>query len=256
MPNRNAVKPFVIRAAGCTDIGCVRKRNEDAFYVDAEAGVFIVADGIGGHGGGDMAAKMATTLLPEFILRRLAELPAPRPDNESVLTALIADAIAEISQRIREASANRLELKDMGATVVIAMVTADHIHIAHMGDSRAYLLRGDNLQCLTEDHSIIGLLIRNGEITLDEAENHPAKGRLSRYVGMEAEVYPATQAIALEDGDRLLLCTDGLWGMLTESQLKAILAEDNAPEVTCRQLVEAGKRTGGQDNLTAVICDH
>lgn len=248
-------KPLVIRAAGGTDIGCVRQRNEDAFFIDAANGIFIVADGLGGHGGGDKAAQMATTLLPDIVRRRMAILPEPLSSNDPTIAPMLADSLHELGHRIREAGGSRLEYKDMGATIVLALLTAHHAHIAHMGDSRAYLLRDNGLRQLTDDHSIVGLLVRNGEITPREAENHPAKGRLSRFAGMEADVPAATRTIEMQPGDRLLLCTDGLWGMLTDSELKAILAEGNDPEVTCRSLLAAGNQAGGEDNLTGVVCD-
>ncbi len=248
-------KPLVIRAAGGTDVGCVRDRNEDAFLVDAENGIFIVADGVGGHGGGDKAALMATTLLPDIIRRRIAESPASHSSDDPAIATMLADSLRELGHRIREAGASRLEYKDMGATVVVALLTTHHAHIAHMGDSRAYLLRDSDLRQLTEDHSIVGLLVRNGEITPQEAVNHPAKGRLSRFAGMEADVPAASRTIELQPGDRLLLCTDGLWGMLPDAQLTTILAEGNDPEVTCCNLLAAGKQAGGEDNLTAAVCE-
>lgn len=251
----NNLKPLVIRAAGGTDIGCVRERNEDACFVDAESGIFIVADGVGGHGGGDKAALMATTLLPEIIRHRIAESPGPRPSDDPASASLLADSLHELGHRIREAGASRLEYKNMGATVVVALLTARHAHIAHMGDSRAYLLRNGSLRRLTEDHSIVALLVRHGEITVQEAEHHPSKGRLSRYVGMEADVPASTQTIETHPGDRLLLCSDGLWGMLPDAQLKAILVEGSDPEAASRNLLVAGKQAGGQDNLTAVVID-
>lgn len=255
LADADTLKPLVIRAAGGTDVGCVRERNEDAYRIDLESGIFIMADGVGGHGGGDKAAQMATTLLPEILRRRVAESPEPHSSDDPAIAAMLGDSLHELGHHMHEAGASRLEYKDMGATVVVALLTARHAHIAHMGDSRAYLLRDGSLRQLTEDHSIVGLLVRNGEITPQEAENHPAKGRISRFVGMEADVPATTRAVELRAGDRLLLCTDGLWGMLPDAQLMAILAEGNDPEGTCTSLLAAGKRAGGQDNLTAVVCN-
>jgi protein phosphatase len=251
----DTLKPLVIRAAGGTDVGCVRERNEDAYLVGAENDIFIVADGVGGHGGGDKAAQMATTLLPDITRRRIAGSPEPSSSGDPAIATMLADSLQELGHCIREAGASRLEYKDMGATVVVALLQAHHAHIAHMGDSRAYLLRDGDLRQLTEDHSIVELLVRNGEITPQEAVDHPTKGWLTRFVGMEADVPAATQTIELQPGDRLLLCTDGLWGMLSDDQLKVILAEGNDPEVTCRSLLTSAKQVGGQDNLTAVVID-
>ncbi len=254
-PGVDILKPLVIRAAGATDVGCVRERNEDACLVDSEDGLFVVADGMGGHRGGDRAAQMAATVLPDIIRRLMAGLPVPRSSDDPAMSTLLAEALQELGHHIRKAGADRPEYKDMGVAVVAALLTGHCAHFAHMGDSRAYLLRDGELTQLTEDHSIVALLVRNGDITPQEAKDHPARGRLSRFVGMEADVPAATESIGLQAGDRLLLCTDGLWGMLTADQLRTILAEDKGPEITCQHLLAAGKQAGGQDNLTAVVMD-
>ncbi len=249
------LKPFIIRAAGGTDTGCVRTRNEDTFLVNIEHGIFIVADGLGGHSAGDTAAQMAKELLPGIIHRRIVEAPAPNSSGDRMIGATLAKAIEELSHLIREAGNRQVECKGMGTTVVAAVFTVRHVHIAHMGDSRAYLLRGDRVKRLTEDHSIVSLLVRQGEITPQEAESHPARGRLSRFAGMEGDVPAATTTIDLEAGDRILICTDGVWGGLPDAKVRAILMQGNTPEVTCGNLIEAGKQAGGQDNLTAVVVD-
>jgi serine/threonine protein phosphatase PrpC len=248
-----SLKP-VPAAYGLTDPGCVRPRNEDAFYVDREAGLFVVADGLGGHNRGDIAAQMVVKLLPKNLTHQLESVCRNQPTTTYYAEALRLSLI-ELNRQIRQLGDQDDNLQDMGATVVAVLLVNEQAIIAHLGDSRAYLYRDGQLEKLTSDHSIVGLLVNRGEITPQEAENHPAKGRLTRYVGMMENVEPDIRIVDTRSGDRLLLCTDGLWGMLAESQLKAILAEDNAQEVTCRQLVEAGKRAGGQDNLTAVICD-
>ena len=143
----------------------------------------------------------------------------------------------------------------MGATVVMALVQDDRAFIAHMGDSRAYLLRRGKLRPLTDDHSIVGILLRTGEIRPEEAEHHPARGQLSRYVGMEDEVYPDVRTVRLASGDRLLLCTDGLTGMVPDDTIMGLLAVSEEPQVACDHLVEAANAAGGKDNITAVIVD-
>jgi len=256
MGNTNAdAKALHVRAAGLSDVGCVRERNEDAFLSDDENRLFIVADGVGGHARGDIAARMVVELLPQIIKRRIGELPTPQTSDDPAIRKMLAESVSELSQRIHAGSKDRVEYRDMGSTAVVALVTSHHAHIAHMGDSRAYLFREGEIRKLTEDHSLVGLLMHHGEITPQEAEDHPAKGRLTRFVGMEAEVDPDVQTTELQPGDRLLLCTDGLWGMVLQDRLAAILAERNDPEITSRDLIAAGKTAGGQDNLTAVTID-
>lgn len=244
-----------IQAEGVTDEGCVRFHNEDALWIDIEHGIFIVADGIGGHQCGDVASKMVVDLLPGIITRRISESRIPRMSDDPVICEMLAESVNELSRYIHNWSKEIPEITGIGSTVVVALVTDRHVHVAHMGDSRAYLLQDGKLRLLTQDHSIVGLLMQHGEITAQEAEAHPAKGRLTRYVGMEAEVGPGTQAFELKSRDRILLCTDGLWGMVAHENLTRILADRNDPLSTCRHLVSAGKEAGGADNLTAVVID-
>jgi protein phosphatase len=159
----------------------------------------------------------------------------------------------ELSQRLRNESKDQIGLKGMGATVVLAMVHGLKVHIAHMGDSRAYLIRKGRLSQLTKDHSIVGILLRHGEITPAEAREHPARGSLSRYVGMEGEVPPDLRTIAMKTDDRLLLCSDGLSGMLTNRTIANIVRKHPDIQIACRTLVDAANAAGGKDNITAVI---
>ena len=247
--------PFLLRAAVLTDTGCVRERNEDTFLVDIEMGLFIVADGMGGRRGGDIAARLAVESLQAAIRKRLAKDSAPRPEDLAGMSGLLEGAVVIASQAIRDEGAANIEYLGMGAALVAALVAGGHVHIAHMGDSRAYLLRGDELRRLTDDHTIIGALLRHGEISPEEAVDHPAQGRLTRFAGMEPMMDPSMRSMELQAGDRLMLCTDGLWGAVGDVQLKSIMAEGNNPEETCRNLIAAGKQAGGQDNLTAVVCE-
>ena len=248
-------RQLTIRVAGLTDVGCVRERNEDAFLADAENGVFIVADGMGGRNGGEVAARRLVELLPEILRRRMRdEATADRNDAQAMRTMLEA-AVMEASGAIRAEGEAALENLGMGAAFVAALVVGSHAHIAHMGDSRAYLLRGGGLRQLTHDHSIVEALLRHGEISPQEAVDHPARGRLTRFAGMEPAIGPATQTVDLLAGDRLMLCTDGLWGMVGHRAMAGILSCPDGCEATCRALIAAGKAAGGEDNLTAVVTD-
>ena len=245
--------PFLLQVAGLTDTGCVRDRNEDAFLADAGMGLFIAADGMGGRRGGDVAACLAVESLQAAIRERQASGLAPRPEDLCGMSGLLEGAVMAASQAIWDEGTAQVEYLGMGAAIVAALVAGGHVHIAHMGDSRAYLLREDELRRLTDDHTIVGALLRHGEISPEEAVDHPARGRLTRFAGMEPTAEPSMRSVALEAGDRLLLCTDGLWGAVGDVQLKAILAAGNDPEVTCRKLIAAGNEAGGQDNITATV---
>jgi len=244
------MKPLT--AAGLTDTGKTRPGNEDAFVLVPDKGLYIVADGMGSHNAGALASKIVVETLPKMIEQRLDGVSSS--DTEGI-SSLLQETLVSLSQRIWKESASKPDLAGMGATVVVANVHADCVFIAHMGDSRAYLLRDGGLRQLTEDHSVIGILLRGGEITAEEAEHHPARGRVSRYIGMEAEVYPDVQWHRAEAGDRLLLCTDGLTGMVSDSAIGEVLSEFPDPERACRALVDAANASGGKDNITALIVD-
>lgn len=247
--------PFTLQAAGLTDVGCVRERNEDAFLADAERGLFIVADGMGGRRGGDVAARLTVESIQNFIRDRFAAGSIPPLEDISGVSGMLEDAVMAASRAIRDEGGKDMEHFGMGAAVVAALVVGSHVHIAHMGDSRAYLLRWGGFEQLTQDHSIVGALLRHGEISTEEADNHPARGRLSRFAGMESFMEPAMRSVELAACDRLLLCTDGLWGMCGDVEMAGILSRSNGCEVTCRALIEAGRAAGGEDNLTAVVAD-
>ena len=169
--------PFLLQATGLTDVGCVRERNEDAFLADAGVGLFIAADGMGGRRGGDVAARLAVESLQSAIRERLASGLAPRPEDLVGISGLLEGAAMAASKEILDKGAARVEYLGMGAAIVAALVAGGRVHIAYMGDSRAYLFRGGELRRLTDDHTIIGALLRHGEISPEEAIDHPARGR-------------------------------------------------------------------------------
>jgi protein phosphatase len=241
-----------VRAAGLTDIGKTRLGNEDAFVLLPEQGLYIVADGMGGHNAGALASEIVVKSLPKMIERRSSSQSG---GDAELISSCLQDAIVSLSQKIWTEAASRIDLAGMGATVVVASVQPDQAFIAHMGDSRAYLFRHGELRQLTQDHSVVGILLRQGEITPEEAKHHPARGQVSRYVGMEAEVYPDVQWFPTAAGDRLLMCTDGLTGMVSDSVIGDLLSEFADPERACHALAEAANLAGGKDNITAVIVD-
>ncbi len=240
-----------VQAACVSDVGRVRQQNEDQCLVALEHNLFIVSDGIGGHQAGEVASKAVVTVLPLMIEQRVARIQTP-PSTEAMEFAL-RDAIVELSQRLRAESAGRIGLQGMGATVAVAWLRGSLAHLAHMGDSRIYLFRQERLVQLTEDHSVIALLLRHGEITPEEAQTHPARGRLSRYVGMEGEVYPDVKTVQLQGGDRLLLCSDGLTNMVPDGQIVQIVQVNAEVEAACKGLVDAANKAGGTDNITALV---
>lgn len=244
--------PVILRAAGLTDAGCVREQNEDAFLADADKGLFIVADGMGGRHGGDVASRRVVEILPGLVWQNLA---AAKIDHSSAILAGLEDAVMETSRAVRAEGEKWFECLGMGAAMVAVLLTGHHAHIVHMGDSRAYLLRGNGLRQLTQDHSIVEALLRHGEISPQEAIDHPARGRLTRFAGMEPAAEPAGQTIEVRSGDRFLVCTDGLWGTIENATIGDILSLRDDCAAICQALITAGKAAGGDDNLTALVVD-
>jgi protein phosphatase len=243
-----------LAAACATDLGKVREVNEDRCLVALDQSLFAIADGMGGHQAGDVAAEAVITLLPGLIVKRLAGAGSLR---DRPVELILRETVLDLSQRLRAQAAAHPELQSMGSTVCLVLVRAAQrvAHLAHMGDSRIYLYRQGVLTQLTQDHSVVGWLLRYGEITPEEARIHPARHRLSRYVGMTEDVYPDVQTIRLLPGDRLLLCSDGLTGPVADDAIATRLAAHPDPEAACRALLDAANDAGGPDNIAALVVD-
>ena len=227
-----------IEVGATTDIGRVRERNEDSILV--EPPLFVVADGMGGHRGGQVASRVAL----ETIERLVAEGRGSLPDH-----------VRGANRAVWDQSVEDERLSGMGTTLTAARVDGATALIAHVGDSRAYLLRDGELRQLTEDHTLVARMVKSGEITEAEAEVHPHKNVLTRALGTDQQVEVDEDTITLQDGDRLLLCSDGLTGMVTEDQIQAILENSEQPQQAADRLVKAANRAGGIDNISVVVLE-
>lgn len=230
----------------------MRETNEDNYFLALERKLFIVSDGMGGHQAGAVASNAVVTVLPKLLEKLLADGRSLRAD---AIERALRDAIVKLSVSLRDESAGREALQGLGATVVCVWMHGAKAHLAHMGDSRIYLFRAGRLKQLTDDHSIIALLLKRGEVTADEARDHPARSKLSRYVGMGGEVYPDVRTLGVRDGDRFLLCSDGLTGMLADDEIRKLLEVNPDASATCNALVAAANKAGGEDNVTALVVD-
>ncbi len=233
-----------------SDPGCVRDENQDSWAADPDRGMFIVSDGMAGQLGGKVASRVVVETFPSLLHKRMEGTGAL--DSPEAKDRLLS-ALAELSSHLREETRDQPGLDGMGATVVLAVLGHSRVLIGHMGDSRAYLLRERRMEQLTTDHSLVQLLIEEGEITPGQAADHPARGQLTRYVGMEGEPLPEARVVALQPADRLLLCTDGLTGMLSDQQIEHICRTNPEPKAACRALIDAANDAGGEDNVTALV---
>ncbi|HUL85330.1 MAG TPA: Stp1/IreP family PP2C-type Ser/Thr phosphatase [Actinomycetota bacterium] len=228
-----------IDAGVATDVGRVREGNEDAFAI--EPPLYAVADGMGGHRGGEVASQLALQTIVERFRAGQGSL---------------ADQVQAANRAVYERSATDRKVTGMGTTLTAATVAGDRAHLVHVGDSRAYLLRAGALRQLTEDHTLVNRMLKAGEITEREAAVHPHRNVILRALGQDPDVAIDEQDVGLIEGDRLLLCSDGLTVMVPEDQLQAILeATAGAPQEAAERLVRAANGAGGIDNITVVVLD-
>jgi protein phosphatase len=232
-----------LRAAGRSDLGLVRPGNEDAWLVDPAAGLYVVADGLGGHPGGEVAARLAVERLPPLL--------RDAPFDPWTLRAALVALNAQLADHARRYP----ELDGMGTTVVTALVCGDRAAIGHVGDSRAYQHRQGRLARLTKDHSVVEELLDAGSIDQAQAVVHPQRSQLTQCVGACGPVVPSVRTVELAAGDRLLLCTDGLTTMLEDAAIERLLARHADPDAACTALIDAALAAGGLDNVTVVVVD-
>lgn len=237
-----------LKFTGFSDPGLIRSSNQDAYYVDPEGRFFIVADGMGGHAGGEEASHIATR---EIQAHLVANWDSPEPDAQ-----LLEKALWQANEAILQDQQNHPERADMGTTVVVVLFRRlESPWCAHVGDSRLYRCRGSQLEQITEDHTWVARAIKVGDITSDEARIHPFRHVLSRCLGREDLHQVDVQPLEVKGGDRLLLCSDGLTEELVDQKIAECLQNIPVLEKASLSLIEAAKDQGGHDNITVVIVE-
>jgi protein phosphatase len=243
------------QAAGKTDVGVVRKNNEDNFGYDTRLGIFVVCDGMGGQAAGEVASKIAVdTVLGYFVQGdkgRGSEVLGREITEVSPMANELATAVQLANKAIRAASAQDGNA-GMGCTLVAVRVNDNLFSIAHVGDSRIYLIRGGAMQQLTTDHSLVMEQVRRGMITLEEAEHFEMQNVIVRALGSEDTVEPDLADLGLEENDTLLLCSDGLSRYVKEAAMMELIVGKSLEEA-CDALIEAAKKGGSDDNITCLL---
>ncbi len=243
---------------GLTHAGLLRPTNQDAFAILNDLGLWVVADGMGGHPGGDVASRSAVEAIAQQAVTVLSGSLAQCIHGNQIAAQL--QAMIEAANRAILATAEASpDLKGMGTTVVtlhIAPGVRARATVAHVGDSRAYLWRGARLQPLTRDHSLVEEYVRHGLLSPEQARSHPHRHVLSRALGIAETVKPDVSSFSLQRDDVLLLCTDGLTKMLNDERIAGVLQRaGRLPRQICETLVEEALRSGGEDNVTVVaVC--
>lgn len=250
---------MALTAFGLTDVGRKRKHNEDAYLLDAERGLFVVADGMGGHAAGEVASRLTVESIQEFISGTEDDHDNTWPfgynNRYSVDGNRLSTAVERANEKVMRAVVNRPELKGMGTTVVAALFDERRATLVHVGDSRAYLYRESELRRLTDDHSWVQEQVNAGILSEEEARSHPLKNVVTRALGGGAHVAVDLMEIPVGDGDRFLLCSDGLTGMVSDEEITNAIASTRTLEQIVRGLIDLANERGGLDNITAIMVE-
>lgn len=232
-----------------TDVGLRRNNNQDSFLIDESLGLYLVADGMGGHLGGEVASKLAVETVRDVVQQTLRENGARRPNARAVLAKAYESACAAIYDK---SQAPGSELQGMGTTLVAAFLVGDTVYIGNVGDSRAYLFSQGQLWQITEDHSLVNEQLRAGLLKESDVERFAAKNVITRSVGFEREVQVDIVERTLQPGDMILICSDGLSGMIDDGQIAQICSSLPPKDVVSKCINEA-KANGGDDNVTTLV---
>jgi serine/threonine protein phosphatase PrpC len=234
-----------LEAVACTDVGRRRVANEDSFAIAAGVGLCVVADGMGGHRAGRVASEMAT----EQAVLAIDEL------TQSPLSATekLRHAVERANREIRLRSDSDPDLSGMGTTLVALLVAQGRVALAHVGDSRVYLVRDGRIRLLTDDHSIVGDLLRRQKITEDAAREHPHRHVLTRALGASPEAEPDLAELTPANGDTFVLCSDGLTTHLRDDEIREVIAQGGSLQKRCDELIAVANQRGGLDNITALL---
>jgi protein phosphatase len=243
-----------ISSCGMTDVGLKRGHNEDNFLINEELNLYVVADGMGGHAGGEYASAICVNTIEEIVTAIEVTGLAETDDNDPVETARerLRYALRLAGRRIFEKAAIEEEYHGMGTTAVALLVDGQNAVIAHVGDSRLYLMREGKIQQITEDHSFVARQVKAGVMTEEDAKTHRMRNVIYRSLGYQEDVEVDVQVHAVRAGDRFLLCSDGLTGHVDGDELGEYVGK-YGPQDAARRLIELACERGGDDNITAVI---
>lgn len=237
-----------MQVAAKSDRGRLRTTNEDCLWVDAQLGLLIVADGIGGHAGGEVASAMAVEVIATYVQEHWA---AGQPAAQTA--ALLQDATRTSNEAIWTKARTHRRLRGMGTTVVLALCQGEQIVLAHVGDSRAYLLHQGVLRQVTEDHAVVAELLKAGQLTPRQARTHPLRHQITRSLGRR-DVVADLHWVRWHDGDTLLLCSDGLTNMVPDHDIAEVLRRGGTDiQATCEALVARANANGGEDNISVIL---
>ena len=246
-----------MRSFGATHVGLVRKINEDSFYCQekyeySKPYICMIADGMGGHNAGEVASTMAVTEVKGFLKKAIKNsVGYGIEDYEN----LVREAFLFANKCIYNSSMKNKERLGMGTTLTLALIVENNLIIGHVGDSRMYIIKNGCLSKVTEDHSYVAELIKNGTIKPEEANHHPQKNLITRALGTSRTIEVDVKKVAIEYGDFILMCTDGLSNMLSDDEILSTATSEREIQSVCHELVDKANLNGGLDNVTVIVIE-
>ena len=261
----DSITPFKITAFGLSDVGLVRKNNEDSFLIancsdsagttigcplEGDGSLLLVADGMGGVQAGEVASRMAVDRVARYFFDQLTQQPAMSQEN---FVKVLQASIQEANRIVFEEGRNNNQLKGMGTTLTAAAIHGQFIFFAQLGDSRAYLARNGSITQMTRDQNLVAQLVASGSLTPEEAKAHPQRNVILQALGIQPQVDVIISSTQLKRGDQLVMCTDGLSGKVDVEEIKELLERWLEPKATCQHLVELARERGGDDNITVIV---
>jgi serine/threonine protein phosphatase PrpC len=262
------IHPIMINTFGLTDLGVVRENNEDSFLIanvadgattpnamepneviGGDGSIFLVADGMGGGQAGEVASRMAVDLVATSFLEQLRR---KRFMKQKTFVRLLKGSVQEANRMVLQEGQKKIQLKGMGTTLTAAAVHGTSIFFAQLGDSRAYLLRSGCIAQMTKDQSLVAQLVATGALRPEEAKTHPRRNVILQALGVQPQVDIVMSSAALKRGDRLVICSDGLWGKVEDEEIKEFV-EKFDPPTACHSLVRIARERGGEDNITIIV---
>jgi len=237
-----------VTLSGLTDTGLKRDHNEDSFWISQELGAAIVSDGMGGHAAGEVASSITVESFKKVVAARLLKATS----TDDVIT-ILSNSIGLANQEVILAGKSKSAVRTMGATAVCACLRSDTFVVANIGDSRAYLIQSGTITRLTKDDSYVQQLIDSGSISEEEARFHPNKNIVTRYIGSKSTTVPFFSTVHVEAGYRMVLCSDGLTGVVTDEEILGIVSGAGTAETACRMLIDRTLEGGAPDNVTVVV---
>lgn len=229
-----------------THTGLIRQGNEDSYCISPDLNLAVIADGMGGHEAGEVASLLAVQTVENYI--RL------HPEYRKEPVRILKEAVIEANQKVYQASQEKIGCRGMGTTVSAGLIIGKDLYLAHIGDSRIYLINR-SIHILTRDHSLVNELVINGGISEEEAQTHPQKNVLTRALGTSAEVEVDLIHTTVRKGDRLLFCTDGLSNLILKDELKKVVREGATLDESTERLLEMALARGGHDNITIILVE-